>query len=266
MSKKKTAFMRSDGKRAMIYVRVSTDEQKKGFGPDAQRKVCRAYCERQGYEMIATVEDLGISGTKHWDARDGLREAVQACRDNAADVIVAYAQDRFARKAGVWEEVRDHAITHGYRLEAAQSGQVLTAEENDITSDAMAFVSSVERKMIVKRLRGGREGRAGIDGRGSSYPPYGYVRDEYGKVIPYDPQAKVVRHILQLHDKQASYRTIAADLNRRGYTAPMGGPWSVSSVYVIVQRRDLYETGRRVWDGIEAAQEWPVIYRKGKAA
>jgi DNA invertase Pin-like site-specific DNA recombinase len=46
--------------RAMIYLRVSTDEQT----ADNQERELRATAERAGYEIVAVYRDAGISGAK----------------------------------------------------------------------------------------------------------------------------------------------------------------------------------------------------------
>jgi DNA invertase Pin-like site-specific DNA recombinase len=42
----------ADGKKAVIYLRVSTEEQVDNFSLDTQEKICRADAEKKGYEII----------------------------------------------------------------------------------------------------------------------------------------------------------------------------------------------------------------------
>jgi Resolvase, N terminal domain len=49
--------------RAVIYARVSTDEQERsGYSLRQQLEALRDYCKREGYEVVAEVEDGGQSG------------------------------------------------------------------------------------------------------------------------------------------------------------------------------------------------------------
>ena len=49
--------------RAVIYTRVSTDEQARdGLGLSIQLKRCRAYAEAQGWSVVETFTDAGVSG------------------------------------------------------------------------------------------------------------------------------------------------------------------------------------------------------------
>lgn len=259
--RKQARSARFEGGRAVIYIRVSTDEQKKGFGPEAQREVCDRHLAAKGYELVEVTEDLGISGTKGLEKRPGLQRAVQLCEDDAADVIVVYEQDRLSRSSAVWELLVERAKKVGYRLETARDGMVLTTEENEMPADMRAFMAAWERKMIVARLRGGRKQRAKVDGRGSSYVPFGYCKTGTGVEV-YPPQAKIVRKLFSLRDAGKTYRDTAAALNALSMKAPKGGEWTAGQVAWIERHRALYETGARTWSSIPSAQAWPTILRQ----
>lgn len=52
-------------KRAAIYVRVSTKEQKeKGLSVDSQLLALREYCSNNGYVIAGEYNDAGISARK----------------------------------------------------------------------------------------------------------------------------------------------------------------------------------------------------------
>ncbi len=57
---------------ALIYVRVSTDEQaKSGLGLEDQEERCRAYCAMRGLEVAEVLKDPGVSGGKSLETRPG---------------------------------------------------------------------------------------------------------------------------------------------------------------------------------------------------
>ena len=54
--------MNGETKKAGIYIRVSTEDQKReGFSLPEQEKRLRAMCEYKGYEIYKVYEDAGIS-------------------------------------------------------------------------------------------------------------------------------------------------------------------------------------------------------------
>jgi site-specific DNA recombinase len=51
-------------KRAILYARVSTDEQaKSGYSLPEQLRVLREHAAHEGYEVVSEIEDDGYSGT-----------------------------------------------------------------------------------------------------------------------------------------------------------------------------------------------------------
>jgi site-specific DNA recombinase len=83
-------------KRAVLYARVSTDEQaKSGFSLAQQMEALRAYAGQEGYEVLEEVSDPGQSGASlERPGMDRVRDLVAT-----GDVLVVLAQDRdrFAR-------------------------------------------------------------------------------------------------------------------------------------------------------------------------
>jgi site-specific DNA recombinase len=275
MARKKKALHQGETVRAILYTRVSTDEQAKAghFGVEVQSAQCDALAGQRGYTIIGRTQDIGISGAKGYRNRPGLLAAMEACAAGEADLILCYAQDRLARKSGVFDDIRDHARKYGYRLETVREGQDVASDENEIQSKVNSFVADVERTMIAKRLYGGRKEKAKLnDGTSSGPLPYGYRYDvelkalPNGEVIPVkhlaidETAAAVVRLILRMLAEGAAYATIAAALNAAGHPTRSGGKvWYPSTVHAIAGRRDLYTAGQRVWDGITAAEHWPII-------
>lgn len=266
-----------------VYLRVSTERQRQdGKGLEAQLADCKTICKELGLEIYKVVSDPGLSGTLPYTERPGLLEAMTGCENGEAGGIIAYNQDRYARGMGADETIRKHALQHGYMLLAGRTD--ITKEENDIPADAMAFVATIERKMIVKRLRGGRKQRAEVDGRGTAPVPLGYTititsnfrGENIQEVIINEETAPVVRLIFRMVKIEGkSYRYVADYLNRNGYKSPyagrvrksgakagkpFSGSWSFGQIQKVVDNYELYTTGVKIWDGIEAELKWPILF------
>lgn len=252
------------GKRAVISIRVSGAEQAKPgrYGPENQELVSREYCAQRGYTVVADpFLDIGISGAAPLPKRKGLSAAIEMCEAGDADVIVFYMQDRLGRGNGIFEQVRHRARRSGYRLEVASDGRVLTDEDDEMNGDVFDFVASMERKLIARRLRGGRRLRSSLDGRGSGPLPFGYTTDIDDNIVIDEPAAAIVRELLRLRDEGTTYQLTANTLNQAGYRTPKGGLWTVGHVQGIERRRHLYTTGERLWAGKLAKERWPIIYQ-----
>src|ERR687886_2516617 len=69
-------------RRAILYARVSTDEQaRSGYSLAQQMEALREYAAREGYEILEEVVDPGQSGTSlERPGMDGVRDRVTASR------------------------------------------------------------------------------------------------------------------------------------------------------------------------------------------
>lgn len=81
-------------KKAVLYIRVSSEEQVRGTSLATQEVECRAWCERNGFSVVSVERDEGESA-KTAD-RPGLIAAVSRCRAGI-DALVVHKLDRLAR-------------------------------------------------------------------------------------------------------------------------------------------------------------------------
>lgn len=82
-------------KRAAIYVRVSTKEQKeKGLSVDSQLLALREYCGNNGYVIAGEYNDAGISARKKYINRPALLQLIDDCKEGKIDIILFTKLDR----------------------------------------------------------------------------------------------------------------------------------------------------------------------------
>ena len=78
-------------KTAAIYARVST---RNGQTTENQLRELRAVAERNGWEVVATFIENGVSGAKGRDQRPGLDDLLKGVVRREFDVIAAWSVDR----------------------------------------------------------------------------------------------------------------------------------------------------------------------------
>jgi DNA invertase Pin-like site-specific DNA recombinase len=81
------------GKRAALYLRVSTD----GQTSDNQRRVLMEVAERRGWVVATAYEDAGISGAKGRDRRPGFDAMLKDATRRRFDVLLFWSIDRLGR-------------------------------------------------------------------------------------------------------------------------------------------------------------------------
>ena len=102
---------------AIIYIRVSSDEQVDGTSLEFQEEACRKYCEQKGIEVVAIFKDEGESAKdlSSKNRKEFLR-ALEFCRKNKIDAFVVLRVSRFARNTEDHFAVRKILSKYGTAL------------------------------------------------------------------------------------------------------------------------------------------------------
>lgn len=86
--------------RAAIYLRVSTDEQIKGYGLKVQDEKLRGFVALSDYILDEkhVYKDEGFSGSLPVEERPGIKAMLEAAKRHEFDIIITYRLDRMFRK------------------------------------------------------------------------------------------------------------------------------------------------------------------------
>lgn len=138
-------------KRAAIYVRVSTDRQTVENQTAALAKVAKA----RGWQIVATFNDAGISGSKGRKDRPGLDDMLKQAQRGAFDVVMAWSIDRVGRSLIDLLGTIQH-------LEACKVDLYLDQQQIDTTTPTGKLMYQItgafaefERSMIRERVHAG---------------------------------------------------------------------------------------------------------------
>jgi site-specific DNA recombinase len=211
-------------KRAILYARVSTDEQaRSGYSLAQQIEALRDYAAREGYEVLEEVQDAGQSGASlERPGMDRVRDLVAA---GGVSVVLAQDRDRFAREPTYHYLLKREFAEHGTRL-AALSDSGDESPEGELTDGILDQLAKYERAKIVERSRRGklRKAREGKVVAGHT-PNYGFrynaARDGY---VVDEEKMQVVRRIFRMVGAEGvSTHTVARTLEREGVPNPAGG-------------------------------------------
>src|ERR671926_818819 len=104
-------------KRAILYARVSTEEQaRSGYSLAQQMEALREYAAREGYEVLEEVLDPGQSGASL--ARPGMDRVRELVAAGGVSLVLAQDRDRFAREPAYLYLLREEFAEHGCKLMA----------------------------------------------------------------------------------------------------------------------------------------------------
>src|SRR5512139_2920234 len=85
-------------KRAVLYCRVSTDEQaRSGTSLDKQEEACRKYATSHGFEIVGQPFKDDYTGTVPIEQRPEGRKAYTMLTEGQADALIVFSIDRLVR-------------------------------------------------------------------------------------------------------------------------------------------------------------------------
>jgi DNA invertase Pin-like site-specific DNA recombinase len=168
----------SKGKRAALYVRVSTDQQT----VENQIRELTQIAERRGWQIVEVYKDAGISGARGRDKRPGLDTMLKDASRRKFDVVMAWAIDRVGRSL-------IDLLGTIQTLEACGVDLYLDQQQIDTTVPAGRLLYQVtgafaefERSMIQQRVNAGiKRRKAEIASNGTFVSNAGKIRRHLGR-------------------------------------------------------------------------------------
>lgn len=184
---------------ALIYTRVSSEEQIRGFSLVSQEKRCIEYCEQMGWEAIKVFREEGESA-KTAD-RTQLKLMQEYCLRNMGRVgyIVVWKLDRFARSQ--YDHLMLRKFFSGLGVELKSATEVIEDTPIGKASEGMlSIMAQYENDIKTERTIMGMRAKA-LDGYWPVGAPWGYrnIKDSMGKkVIAPDPEkASIVKFLFE---------------------------------------------------------------------
>ena len=201
------------------YLRVSTTEQGlSGLGLDAQRSAIETECARQGWDLVATIADVGVSGSKPPAKRPGLSDALNRIGRGEAELLVALRLDRLGRDA-----VDVLHLTKTTEIALVDFPADLTTPAGRMVLTVLAGAAELERGLISERTRAAiaEAKRRGVHcGRARTMPE------------------AIRTRILDAHSAGESLNSIARGFNAEGVpTAHGGSKWYATTIRQVVISR-----------------------------
>src|SRR5215212_7351851 len=141
-------------KRAILYARVSTDEQaRSGYSLAQQIEAPREYAAREGYEVLEEVQDPGQSGASL--KRPGMDRVRDLVAGGDVYVVLAQDRDRFAREPAYNYLLKKEFAEYGARL-GALNDRGDGSPEGELTDGILDQLAKYERAKIAERTRRGK--------------------------------------------------------------------------------------------------------------
>lgn len=244
--------MCADGHRAVIYARFSSDKQRVESIED-QERVCRAYAEGHGIEVVGEYADEALSGTS--DHRPEFLRMMEDAKRRLWDTVLVYKFDRFSR------DRYDSAI-YKHKLKLCGVRVVSVTEWVPETPEGVLMESILEgyaefySRQLAQNVRRGMDGNA-RKCKTNGIRVFGYRTGEDGTYAVDDAQAAIVREVFSRYLGGETLSSILRDLQRRGVTNARGHRPSRQWIDIMIHNRRYI--GEYSWGGVVVQDGMPAI-------
>ena len=208
--------MNREGKKCILYPRVSTEMQVEGYSLDGQKNSLKRFAEREEMQIVGIYEDAGKSG-KSIEGRPAFKRMLSDIQEGLdVDYVLVYKLSRFGRNAADILNSLEFIQSYGVNLLCIEEGIDSSQTSGKLLISVLSAVAEIERENILEQTMNGRREKA-RQGKWNGGPaPYGYSLKDDTLVIEKD-EAEIVRTIFDkfVHTNMG-YTGIAKYLNLQG--------------------------------------------------
>jgi DNA invertase Pin-like site-specific DNA recombinase len=214
--------------RVVGYVRVSTEEQATdGVSLAAQRAKLTAYAALYDLEVVAIVEDAGVSA-KTLD-RPGLARVLAMVAAGEVEGVLVAKLDRLTRSVRDLGDLLDGAFAKAALLSVGEQIDTRTAAGR-LVLNILGSVAQWEREAIGERTSAALQHKRARGERVGAVP-YGYRVGADGVALEADPaEQEVITVARDLVAGGLSLNRVATELASRGYAPRSGGQWYATQI------------------------------------
>ena len=249
-----------EGKSCVIYIRVSSERQVKGYSLDGQKHYLAECAERRGMTVLGTYVEEGKSG-KSIEGRTEFQRMLDDIQSGKVhtDYVLVFKLSRFGRNARDVLNSLEFIMKYGVHLMCVEDGLDSSTSMGKMMITILGAVAELERENIIAQSLLGREEKAKSGGWNGGFAPYGYrlVKGDdksKGKLETVPEEKAVVQLVFDMFlNRNMGYTAISGYLNRNGYTRPPAknairpsyGEWSSDHIKRMLSN-PVY-TGRVAW-------------------
>lgn len=219
--------------RAVIYCRVSTEEEKQINALESQIKEARNAVYLNEWLLIDEYIDEGKSGTmtKFRDEFNRLSDDIETSK---FDIIVVKSQDRLMRSTKDWYIFVDKVVQNKKKLYFYIENKFYDTDDALLTGIRAILAEEYSRELSKKLNNAHRHRQKNKGAVILTSNTWGY--DKIGKeIVINESEAKMVRMIYELCANDYGTRTISKILANKGYVSRTGKPFPDITVRDIIR-------------------------------
>lgn len=225
---------------AVIYCRVSQDDERSGRSVDEQETECRERAEQEDWSVVRVFDDNDISASRHSNKSRPDHEAlVTFLEDGGADVLILWATSRGDRNLTRWSTLLDLCRRQGIRIHVVRDRRTYdlnySRDWETLASDGVKNAAYVEeiRDAVMRAMRDNAR-----EGKPHGKTPYGYTR-EYATIRGRqvcvaqhinEAQAEIIREAAKRVAEGEALNAVCRDFNAREIPSPGNAKWDITKL------------------------------------
>lgn len=250
----------------IIYVRVSTEEQKKkGYSIAGQIQECTAYAQRMGYQIGNIFADEGKSAKDL--KRPELQRMLKYIKQNGKNIgaVIFWKWDRLSRgETSDYVELDKIFNKHGIMPLSTMENNDDTPEA-DLTRDITRATSKYEREKDAQRTKMGMKRKAN-EGHFPGKAPIGYLNlkdeNDKGYIVVNEITAPFVKRVFKYYASgMYSLESLGRKMFLEGFKDKFGNPYRARKFEEIL--KNIFYIGDFMWAGKRyAGKHKPLINKR----
>ena len=210
--------MNREGKKCVLYPRVSTEMQVDGYSLEGQKNSLKRFADREEMEIVDIYEDAGKSG-KSIEGRPAFKKLLSDVENGLdVDYVLVYKLSRFGRNAADILNSLALLQTYDVNLICIEEGIDSSQTSGKLLISVLSAVAEIERENILEQTMNGRREKARQGKWNGGPPPYGYMIKD-GVLQIEEDEAKIVKMVFEMYTTtKIGYTGIAKYLNLQGIT------------------------------------------------
>ena len=251
--------MNREGKKCVLYPRVSTEMQVDGYSLEGQKNSLKRFADREEMEIVGVYEDAGKSG-KSIEGRPAFKKMLSDIKNGLEiDYILVYKLSRFGRNAADILNSLEFVQSYGINLICIEEGIDSSQTSGKLLISVLSAVAEIERENIIEQTMNGRREKARQGGWNGGFAPYGYYL-ENNQLLIEETEAKAIRIIFEkFGNSDIGLGGVAKYLNLQGIKKipRQNGKLETWSSHLI---RHILEEGQH--EGIVSEELWEKVRAK----
>ena len=237
--------------RAVIYARVSSEEQVQGYSIQAQLRACREWAEKNGCTVTKEYLEEGHSAFRNLEKREALKEllADTISKQRCFDLIIVHKLDRLFRDTLESSTTRAVLKRQQVRLVSVTEPMVGSdTPENFLMEHLIVGMNEFYSRNLSREIMKGQKQRA-LQGHLVFRPPFGYRQEiierqqghkrtrTISRPATDEKAAPLVQRIFELYDRGTGAKAIAMTLNGEGYRTNQGRLFGLKFILRVLRNR-----------------------------